>query len=46
MGLDLITYSTDGVIFRMEIWRVSTMGIAQARWMVYFMEKPNLKWMI
>ena len=22
------------------------MGDPQARWMVYFMEKPNLKWMI
>ena len=22
------------------------MGIPQARWMVYFMENPNLKWMI
>ena len=21
-------------------------GISQARWMVYFMENPNIKWMI
>jgi hypothetical protein len=30
----------------MEIGVSIAMGIAQARWMVYFMENPNIKWMM
>ena len=28
------------------MWRFPKMVVPQARWMIYFMENPHLKWMI